>query len=745
VAVAVAMGMVAILVAAVAIADALGRTDRPIFGAWSPLLGGGLDWGRLGALFVAARFPLLTGLLAYLVLRFVRAGGNPERPLLGATLGIACVGQSFLMVGSWWLGIALYALASLLWWIGPRAPEVDDEALPRAIEVLLALLIFAGVALVCVIRLDVDPPIHVDEMAYAYAARLRLGEVAAEIERRFPVFGIYDFGHFRAQAIPFALQSAGVAVLGPGVLALRLVSAAAALVALALAYITTRRVLGVRVALPGLALAGFAPLLLTSARYGHMISISILHGVLSLTLLLRLLERPSRARAMGFGLVVGASIYFYQVSWFVPVLCGLVLLVSGRIGRGGLRLEWLLVSAGAALVAIAPGALLLRTDFEILIGRTLGDRGVWSRPAAGSDPGELGLVVDTGDPLDRVAMGEVVTDLRETGLGVFPMVNPRGTTALALTGDAAIIDEAMQDLGLDSRNVVVSGGGRSVVSNLRDMLAELFAKPHIEFGLRLADVPILNPVVAPLVVLGLVEALRRRKQLVMRALLVWVVGAALLPAMFASVAPRRAVLMLPFIQLLAALPLAECLRARGRPGDAVTLRGVVMVAVVVLVALIAFGSGTWATFERRGGELRIWREADPDREVAEGAPETTGSILELAKWLKSLPPDEVVRIAPVYPLLDAYLSVLEEPGTPGIPERATVDPRADGVGKIRRTSCNASLPIQWVTRSSLRSDSALAALAEAFEFSEAVSGPWWRLRIEKTRGDACWRMKKRRR
>ena len=104
VAVAVAMGMVAILVAALAIADALGRTDRPIFGAWSPLLGGGLDWGRLGALFVAARFPLLTGLLAYLVLRFVRAGGNPERPLLGATLGIACVGQSFLMVGSWWLG-----------------------------------------------------------------------------------------------------------------------------------------------------------------------------------------------------------------------------------------------------------------------------------------------------------------------------------------------------------------------------------------------------------------------------------------------------------------------------------------------------------------------------------------------------------------------------------------------------------------------------------------------------------------
>ena len=266
VAVAVAMGMVAILVAAVAIADALGRTDRPIFGAWSPLLGGGLDWGRLGALFVAARFPLLTGLLAYLVLRFVRAGGNPERPLLGATLGIACVGQSFLMVGSWWLGIALYALASLLWWIGPRAPMVDDEALPRPIEVLLALLIFAGVALVCVIRLDVDPPIHVDEMAYASAARLRLGEVAAEVERRFPVFGIYDFGHFRAQAIPFALQSAGVAVLGPGVLALRLVSAAAALVALALAYIATRRVLGVRVALLGLALAGFAPLLLTSGR-----------------------------------------------------------------------------------------------------------------------------------------------------------------------------------------------------------------------------------------------------------------------------------------------------------------------------------------------------------------------------------------------------------------------------------------------------------------------------------------------
>jgi hypothetical protein len=744
----VAAGVAAILLAALAIADTFGRSDREILGAWSPLLGGGLDWGRLGAFFVAARLPLLVGLLAYGGLRFVRAGGIPERPLLGTSLGIAGVGQSFLMLGSPWLGIVLYGFASLLWWIGPRVPTVDDDAVPVALEVSLSLLIFAGVALVCVIQLDVDPPIHVDEMAYA--ARLRLGEVAADVERLFPVFGIYDFGHFRAQAIPFALQSAGVAVLGPGVLALRLVSAAAALVALALAYTTSRRVLGVRVALLGLALAGFAPLLLTSARYGHMISISIsiLHGVVSLTLLVRLLEMPSRGRAAWLGLVAGASFYFYQVSWFVPVLCALVLLVTGRVGLRGQKPELVLVSVATALVAIAPGALLLRSDFEILIGRTLGDRGVWSSPAGGPGAGELGLVVATGDPFDRAAMGDVVTGLREEGLGVFPMVNARGSTALALTGDTEIVGEAMEGLGLDSRNVVVSGGGRGVVSNARDMLAELFAKPHIEFGLRLADVPILNPVVAPLVVLGLIEALRRRKQLAIRALLVWVVGGALLPAMFASVAPRRAVLMLPFVQILAALPLVELLRARQGPGGTAPfgrVSTVVLGAIVTLVAIVGYASGTWATFERRGGELRIWREADPDLEVVEGAPETSGSILELAKRLKSLPPGEVVRIAPMYPLLDAYLSVLEESGTPGIPERAKVDPRADGVGKIRRTSCNASLPIQWLTRSSLRTDAAHTALAEAFEFSEDVSGPWWWLRIEATRGDACRRAKPRRR
>jgi len=130
------------------------------------------------------------------------------------------------------------------------------------------------------------------------------------------------------------------------------------------------------VALLMVALAVADPLALSYARRAHYIAASVFHGALAFAALVWL-ERSFRpAAALLLGILLGASLYAYQLSWFVPVLCGLCVLSRPALLR---RPRVVVLSGIAVAVALAvalPGLVLLREGVGQVFAQT-GGKAFW--------------------------------------------------------------------------------------------------------------------------------------------------------------------------------------------------------------------------------------------------------------------------------------------------------------------------------------------------------------------------------
>jgi hypothetical protein len=679
----------------------------------------------------AVRWPLLFVLLAWLAVSAWRGRASGSTSRLFAAVGLAGIAQSLVFDGLLAWGVALYAIAGSAW-LWRRGAPVPYAGLPARIAVPVLAALVGLAALLCVHELDVRPRLHIDELAYHTAARMRLGQLEPGTVMRMGSAEIYGYERFRAQAIPHLAQSLGIGWLGPGILSARIVSVALALGALLVAALALRRQPGMQVALLMVALAAADPLALSYARRAHYIAATVFHGALAFAALVWL-ERSMRPRAaLLLGLLLGASLYAYQLSWFVPVLCGLCVLSRPALLRPPRSVVLAGIALVAALAVALPGLFLLRDGVGQVLAQT-GDKAFWR--ASGREGAERRVAVTVVAPRDEERARASLEASRVEGMIAGPLFVDGDLRAAHLMGSRDAVRAGVASLeGADWR-AADHPDLPSPVDRTLSMLDRLFWAPGLELIGAWTDVPILNPLLAPLLVLGWLESWRRRADPVLRVLCVWVLAAALLPAAFAGAAPRRAVLMLPFAQALAALPLLELARApRGRAARGLAA-GLCAIAVIAIVAVGAhLSTDAWARPVRAGeSDVSVKSGARPGA-PPEGARAHRPPILELEKLIRSLSQDETVIVPSLYARLDVakYLERIGGPAPPVVVARNTATPQ-----RVLQTSCRTVPPFRWVTPDTPAWRSRFAHLRERFAVAEERRGDLLVVRVERAKPGAC--------
>ena len=389
-----------------AILDHALRADAPQEGLLVPaaeaLVVGLVELGR-GAARVAegglrsVRAPLLVALLAWLAVSLRRGGTSGATSRLLASLGLAGIAQFLLWDGLVLPGLALYAIAGASW-LWRRDAPIPFAGLPARIAVPASIALAALAALLAVHELDVRPRLHVDEFAYHTAARMRLGQLEPGTILRMGSAEVYGYERFRAQALPHLAQSLGMAWLGPGILNARLVSVVLAVGALLVAALALRRQPGMQVALLMLALAAADPLALSYARRAHYVAATVLHAALTFAALVWLERSRRPAAALLLGILLGASLYAYQLSWFVPVLCGLCVLFHPSLLRAPRSVALAGIAVAGALAVALPGLFLLRDGLDKVLAQTRG-KAFWH--ASGGAEAERRIAVSIVAPRDE--------------------------------------------------------------------------------------------------------------------------------------------------------------------------------------------------------------------------------------------------------------------------------------------------------------------------------------------------------
>ncbi len=684
-----------------------------ILGGASAAVDGLLDFGTairtLGDRLAAMRFAVVLVALSVLALRWRSAAYRPAG-WIAAALGLAAAAQSYLLDEQPGIGLLLYAIAAAAVVLAPRHPA-PERALRPAVErpaaiVLLALFVFG-----CLYALDLRPDLGWDEFGFTMAARMQLGDIPPGRVL------IYRLARFQGEPVPLALHALALRTLDAGIVSVRLVSLAAGTVALTIAGLAVRQRLGAAVMLWMLALAAFTPLHLAYSRFAEYVIVSVPHAALTFAVALRLHDRPSWATAALLGGLVGGSLYFYQASWFVPLFVAGTFVAWPRWWRAPRAPAMAVLSLAVALATVAPGFTLLRDELAA-VGEQSFDRAVWLKRPLGSDDRAVVIVM----PPDRAAearLEEVAGALgsHEVDATIVPLQEHR---VLVLEGPRERVRAARDELPTWAQLRQMNLERWTAWDNIVDVLRRLFFQPSLD--LTLIDVPILNPVVAPLLVLGLAEAVRGWRAPIMRALVVWTVGGAVLPSMVAGVFPRRMVLMLPFAYVLAALPVVALIRALcayrwwGRIAT-VGLGAALFVAVVSTNAALYFRHWDWAGAQGGASKLR------------------------LLQVLETLPPDEVV----ILPKL--FLSVTGEgvadywrvlyPDRPARP-LVVAPSNAPEAAEMRRLSCAQTTPFTWIvpTRSKQWA-AAVAAVAGTYQHTTEARGPFVVVRMLGRAEGAC--------
>jgi hypothetical protein len=715
-----------LLVAATLFAARSGAAGRTVLGGGEAAIEAVIAAGevllrtlRLGM--GSVRLPALVVCLLWLA-RLLRlpAERRGAQPLVAA-LGLGWIAQSFLLEGRVVVGLVLYAgvIAAVALERGPPAAPAPLAPRLEMAAILVLLALFTGL---CLYRLDVHPNLYVDEMAYLRAARMFAGQVeVGRILGRGP-YELYVYDQFVAQTIPLLLQAAAVSFLPSDVIATRLLSVVAVAVALLVGVVALRQRLGPRVTLWMLALSACAPLVVVYARAGHYISISLLHAVVCFAALLWLLRRWDLPAALVVGVLLGGSLYQYQLSWFVPVFAGVMFLASPSLWRRPRVVRVVATVATAGAVTVLPGLAWLDTGFDAVNAQTF-DRAVWNVPMPG-DPASphdtlTGVLVIVPESVDEAGREAFVAGAERRGLSARPERSVQGEWVIWVGGDRPQVEALAGAARGDAWPVLdFDWITKNPFTRLGQMLEQLFYTPGWESSGRWVGAPLLNPALVPLLLLGLALAWRRRCEPALRLLLIWVVGGALLPAVVGGPAPRRTSLMLPFAYAAMALPLVEIaaeLRRRrpwGRPAAAAL--------AAALFAAVAC-SGCFVYF-------RQW-----DQQT--GLPGAGGGILDFVKVLKTRPVDEVVLMPAMFRGLDNYLDAGDASWE--WPERVSRPLKDRPLMVVRGLSCRRPAPFTWMAQDTAEHRAALAWVEKHFVVESEVHSGIRVLRAVAARDAVC--------
>jgi hypothetical protein len=649
-----------------------------------------------------------------------RAGAALGMELLAVSFGLAAIAQSYLLDWHGWKGFGVYTLAAVAYLVRPRSASAAAVTLPVRIELVallgaLALFLTAGLY-----RLDLYPPIALDEVAYLTAARHQLGEATDAIPK------LYPFEHFHAQIIPLLLHSGAVALLPPGLLSLRLVGVVLGAGTLVCAALALRGRLGPLPVLAAVTLTGISLVFLTHVRLVGYFSCTLLHGTLCFWALIRFCERRDRPSAAVLGALLGLSLYLYQLSWFVPLLSMAVLALRPEVRRHAPAHRALVYTLVVGLAVMTP-AIAMRREFAAVGERTFDARALWAqKEKVATLEIELAIVM-TRRALSPEGLDRLQARVEEDGVRVVRAEEPlrpdqvrlaaaetgRDHSILRIGGAPAGVKRVLQELRTSGvRTLFAARAPNSVIGRLQEILAQLFAGPYIDESGSFSDGPALHPVVAPLIVLGVLAAVRRRQEPVMTVLLVWVVGGALVPALVGGPYPRRTLLMLPFCYALAAFPLLE---AATRHPRRQTLVWLVSFALVIYLALA-------------GSQLYHYGRFDP---VAPRGLTVTTPLFELAKAAKTVPGEGRILVPGRHRWI---LNILREVEGDG---RIEARPDATTPARVRQISCAQTVPFAWIARDTPEQDALLAALGT--DFSIAIHGQHgYRVHlVTERRADAC--------
>jgi hypothetical protein len=697
---------------ALVFANAGGQTAQTLLGPFAVFVESIAEAGeRLAALAVAARsitVPLVGAVLLVVGLWFYRGRPESAAPIVAAW-AFAALGQLVGFDRDPWAAVALYALA-----IGvyasrriedTDASEVDGSLAYRStlMGVTLALALFL---LIGIHRLDVYPSFYFDEGAYLNAARMQIGSLEPGTVARYGSEEVYSFERFRFQWIPLWIQSTGLLAMQPELLSLRLVSLSAMFAALVVATTGLRKRIGSVPVVGMVAMAAASPLTLGYSRPGFYVSITILHGVLCLIALLRLEQRWDTRAALLTGLLLGASLYLYQLSWFVPVLALVVFASTPELWRRARCARiFAIVTATAAAVAL-PGLLAMPEGLRSVTAQTF-DKAAWN-PMGGVP---LGVVV-APDGIGHSGADEFVETHRSDDLtasrsstGVRPVV--------VFFGAEPAVDHALLAANHAGWHSLGGEVTRSAFARVSDIAKRLFYLPGWESGGRWVDGSLLNPWVAPLLILGLVEAFRRRRVFVFRLLGLWVLVGALLPASIGGGFPRRTVLILPVVFAIASLPLAVWYRS----GATVSSRAIAAgMSVLWLLGGVAFGTHHY---------FRHW-----DQRISLGP---SYPVLAFDKALNALPADERIFAPRV---LGRDWKYLHPAGSQRARSVALVRNTDEG-DAIRAHSCKQPPPFSWVVPDVPAIRARFAGLADDFAIDEQTLGPYVLIRVQSLRPGGC--------
>jgi hypothetical protein len=698
-----------LLIAAVAWADRMAASGVILLGSLSPWLEPVfLAWerveGGLAATAGAVRIPVLLGLLAVTAWLYRRHGLGRSRALL-LGLGMACLAQVFLLGRSPAVGVLSYGLAIAILVLGgvhrsePGAAAVPEPAPGLELALILACLgLFLCNALYL---LDVHPDIFLDEKAYAVAARMALGELEPGSILPPPLQGIYILERFQAQPIALGLHSAAVALFSPGVLPLRLASVLAGGAALLVAGSCLRRPLGWAPALCLVALGSVSAYFLDLSRLGFYLAFSVLQAALTFAVLISLMRRDSAWKLPALAALLASSIYLYQLSWFVPVMAGLSILLVPEIRRRVFALPRLLPAGLVAAVVLLPVLWLPKPGLEQIKNQTVKKTASFS--LVESEPLALGLLL--GPEVDEESVLELHREFVDRGVPARLARAYGGQRVLLLLGPPEAMSEALRTIDTRGSSELLPEGYGTAWRNGFRVLARLVYAPGWGTGLYLVDGPLLSPVVTPFVFLGLFLAVARwRSSSALRLLAIWVLVGALLPPLVARVSPRRMLLLLPFVYGLAGVALVETVAVL--PGR---LRGWLKWAapvVLCLLALLAAHSISY-TFDVPFHRLPLSLTAD-DASPLRVPPLGRPSLPRLGKLLRSLAGREVfVVLAPdVNPQL---LERIEEIPLSGESAQVHVV-KATDARAVRRVACSATPPFAWVQPEAVEARTVLSAL-----------------------------------
>lgn len=702
------------LVAAVYLANASGQTAQtllgPLAGFVELVAGAGDRLAALGGPMRTIGTPVVGALLLVVGLWFWRGRPKSTTPIVAA-LALAALGQLFVFDQSPWAGAAMYGMAIAVYAcrrIDVGAAAVNLGFVPLAMGPTLGCVL-AGLALFLMLgihRLDVYPSFYFDEGAYLNAARMQIGSLEPGIVARYGSGTVYGFERFRFQWIPLWLQSTGLLAMEPGLLSLRLVSLSAMFAALVVAAAAFRRRIG-SVPIAGMvAMAAASPLTLGYSRPGFYVSITILHGVLCVVALLRFEQRWDARSALVLGLLLGASLYFYQLSWFVPVLSLAVLAFTPQLWRRPKCATLCAIVAATAALVILPGLLTMPEGLRSVMAQTF-DKAAWN-PTGGFPLGVVVAPVGVGAAgADEFAAAHRSADLTATrsSTGQRPVVVFYGAEPEV---DSALI--AAKAAGWHSLGGEVT---RSAIARASSIFERLFYLPGWESGGRWIDGSLMNPWVAPLVILGLVEVVRRRSVFALRLLGLWVVVGALLPASIGGGFPRRTVLILPMVFAVATLPLADWYRCSATRCSRAVAAGL---SVLWLVGGAAFGTHHY---------FHDW-----DQRVSLGP---SYPVLAFDKAINALPADERILAPRLFGRDWKYL----HPSNTRRAERVALIRHTENADIVRSRSCDGPTPFSWAIPDEPEIRNRFAGLSDDFVVRDQVVGPYLLIRVQSLRPGGC--------